>query len=60
MKILYGNLQNDGIYVYIDENNDLFIADDQNVLQYQNTQENITRLIEEAKELIRDWNSQSK
>lgn len=57
MTILFGNLQNDGVHVYVDENNDLFIADDKTVLQYENTQENIVRLIEEAQELIRQWNS---
>lgn len=60
MKILYGNLQNDGIHVYIDENNDLFIADDQTVWKYENTKENVKRLIEEAEGLVKGWNPESK
>lgn len=58
MTILFGNLQNDGVVVYIDENNDLFIADNIDVVQHENTQENIARLIEEAQEFITEWNNE--
>lgn len=60
MKILYGDLENYGIHVYIDENNNLFIADSQTVFQYDNTKENISRCIQEAQWFIRGWKSERK
>lgn len=60
MKILYGGLENYGVVVFVDENNDLFIADDQIIEQHDNKQENIVRLIEEAKKLVETWRKESK
>jgi len=60
MKILYGGLENYGVVVFIDENNDLFIADNQIIEQHDNTQENILKLINEAKKIVETWEKESK
>lgn len=60
MRILYGSLENYGIQVYIDENNNLFIEDNQIIVQHDNTQENIMKLIEEAKQMIDIWKKECK
>lgn len=60
MEILFGDLENYGIQVYIDENNNLFICDNQTIEQYENTPENIVKLIEEANQIIYTWEKEYK
>lgn len=59
IEILFGNLQEKGVIVYID-NGKVIIADEQNTEELLDTKSNREKFIAKAKELTLTWESESK